>query len=527
MLELPDVTIWTIVWNNDRKWIGKAGEVLRYCERIIICPRLVLFTSQTVAAREYPFDVIKIPQLDWKTYNIFINRVVQNHISTKFAMSVHEDGFPIDLSQWDPQFLEYDYIGAPWSDSVVGNGGFNIESRKLMDLKTQMPFTEEDLTLPSDRLVCSARREWLEKQGVRFAPVPLAMRFSTEQIGGGNPSFGFHGRLVSAPKYRQGWQMITAMSVKMSNDRFYKVGNKIVQPPRAVPVVPVQSGTSTPACYPKREGMKICIATVFDRNYMMAGRTMMKTVRQHTDCTGIDFRIITADPEVVKAMGAENCHFVNDEIQQRYKGVKYSPELPKEKYHTSWYRYEIFSFEGYDRVICIDSDCICIEDISYLFSADLDPYDLISVEDHIVTKCFTKYVPQLEAQGLRFRGLKSRLKNRQIDIQPALLVANKSIVNMGWYRKLLLFANRSQFTYSIDEGILNDFIYDERLKIKILPLEWDYQDLYEMHCPMLPVPEKPIIVHCQESKPFVKAKSSLDPRMHKWHNRWWEEHNAK
>ena len=304
------------------------------------------------------------------------------------------------------------------------------------------------------------------------------------------------------------------------------VFRKSVSVPARPRLAPVPASLAVPGKFLVRAGMKICIASTFNRKYLMGGRTMIKSVRRHTDCTGVDFKIITDDAEVVKAFGPENCHIVTDEIKARYNNVQYSPELPREKYCASWYRYEIFSFEGYDRVICIDSDCICIEDISYLFSADLDPYDLISVEDHIVSKCFLKNVVHLSSLGLRFEGLNRRIQNRQIDVQPALLVANKSIVNKVWYDRLIHFANTHGFTYSIDEGILNEFIYDDNLKIKLLPLEWDYQDLYEIHCPSLRIPRRPVIVHCQESKPFLKEKRTLDRRMQKWHDRWWREHRA-
>lgn len=272
----------------------------------------------------------------------------------------------------------------------------------------------------------------------------------------------------------------------------------------------------------KRPTKKICVVTTFDRHYKEAGKTMFNSIRRHTNCDGIDFKVITSDTEVLKEFGKENCHFVTDEIKTRYANVQYSKDLPVEKYSSSWYRYEMFSME-YDRVICIDSDCICVRDISYLFSKELDEYDLISVEDHIVSKCFTKLVPELERQGLRLANLSKRIADGKIDIQPALLVANKSIVNEKWYKKLLNYANTAPFSYSIDEGVLNDFIYMENLKIKLLPLEWDYQDVYERVIPDLPVPSDPFIVHCQESKPFKKSKKEIDPRMHKWHDMWWDE----
>jgi lipopolysaccharide biosynthesis glycosyltransferase len=270
--------------------------------------------------------------------------------------------------------------------------------------------------------------------------------------------------------------------------------------------------------------MKICITTAYDRNYKEAGKTLFNSIRRHTNCEGIDFKVITSDLEVLKELGKENCHFVTPEIKLRYKNVKYIKELPVEKYASSWYRFEIFNMPEYDRVICIDSDCICVQDISYLFSEELNEYDLISVEDHIVSKVFTKCMDELEKQQLcNLINLRKRIKDGKVDIQPALLVANKSIVNKTWYTKLLNYANTSPFSYSIDEGVLNDFIYMDKLKIKLLPLEWDYQDCYETNCPELAVPSNPIIIHCQESKPFKKQKINLDKRMHKWHDLWWEE----
>ena len=272
---------------------------------------------------------------------------------------------------------------------------------------------------------------------------------------------------------------------------------------------------------------KICIATTFDYRYKFAGQTLFQSIRNHTDVTNIDFKIITEDLKVVDEFGAENCHFITPEIKARYADVKYIHDIPKDRYESSWYRYEIFNFEEYDRVICIDSDCICIDDISYLFSEDLSPYDLISTEDMIVSRIFKHHMPHLEAQGLGMKGLRRRVSLGQVDTQPALLVANKSIINNQWYNKLLKYANESEYTYSIDEGILNDFIYLENLNIKILPIEWNYMDTYASKIPELPVPDSPIIVHCQESKPFKKLKSELDGRIHKWHDAWWKETKPK
>lgn len=272
--------------------------------------------------------------------------------------------------------------------------------------------------------------------------------------------------------------------------------------------------------------MKILITTAFDIRYKDAGIALFHSIRRHTDCSGVDFKVITADAEVVQMFAKENCYFVTDRIQKRYANVQYGPVLPIDRYLTSWFRYEIFNMTRYDRIICLDADCICVGDISYLFSEELNPYDIISVEDHIVSKHFTKSIPELEAQGLNLANMSKRVEEGKIDIQPAIIIANKSIINLDFYKNLLAYANTAPFTYANDEGILNDFIYKKDLKIKLLPIEWNYQDIYELVCPELPVPEKPIIVHCQESKPFAKSKIDLDERMHKWHDLWWREFSS-
>jgi len=286
--------------------------------------------------------------------------------------------------------------------------------------------------------------------------------------------------------------------------------------------------------------VKICITTTFDRNYTLAGRTLFKSIRRHTDCTGIDFKVITSDPEVVREFGAENCHVVTDEIKARYANVKDHPQNPLNRFSHSLYRYEMFSFENYDRVVLIDADCLCPADISYLFSEDLSSYDLISVEDYIVSRHWGlhnlpefiavagsggKGRPELHEKGLNMLNLRQRMLDGKIDVQASILVANKNIVNRAWYDRLLHYANTTEYTYALEMGILNDFIYQDGLKIKLLPVEWNYQDCYEIYVTSIPVPAHPRMVHCQQSKPFKNERSALPECLRKWHDLWWEECN--
>ena len=209
-LSLPTVTIWSCCWTPEPERIARHLRVLKYCQGIIDCPRIVLFSALKVPVPDgielMPIDVG--PSFNWNT---FVNREVPRFMHTEFAMSVHEDGFPLQTDLWDDAFLKYDYIGAPWKDNVVGNGGFNIESLRLMREKLLVPPSRFDAA-NSDDWVCRAHRERFERNGITFAPVDVAARFSTElgspEYPNTLPSFGFHDIVDNPEKYAAGWSLI-------------------------------------------------------------------------------------------------------------------------------------------------------------------------------------------------------------------------------------------------------------------------------------------------------------------------------
>lgn len=127
-------------------------------------------------------------------YSAFMLRDVGRYFSGDFVLVVQWDSFILDGRLWDPAFLDYDYIGAPWTHRpaavAVGNGGFSLRSRRLVDMLAQMQFDEVH---PEDAVICEWRREELEQRGIRFAPHAVAARFAMEMIQTGGPTFGFHG----------------------------------------------------------------------------------------------------------------------------------------------------------------------------------------------------------------------------------------------------------------------------------------------------------------------------------------------
>src|SRR5262249_423288 len=121
-------------------------------------------------------------------------------VETPFTLFIEWDGYVLEPRAWDPSFREYDYIAARWPGPLsgipgrtVGNSGFCLQSKKLNDALADPRFVPT-LQDPVDALICGKYRTILEQEfGIRFAPEPVADRFSYELLLPVAPTFGFHG----------------------------------------------------------------------------------------------------------------------------------------------------------------------------------------------------------------------------------------------------------------------------------------------------------------------------------------------
>lgn len=129
-------------------------------------------------------------------YSHFCIYELGKHIKTPFALIVHHDGFVVNASAWRDEFLDYDYIGSPWplpKDEVryrdangnvvrVGNG-VSLRSKKLMDypMNTGMAWEKtESGDYNEDCFLCCKNKLYLEENGIKFAPLNLAVYFGRE-----------------------------------------------------------------------------------------------------------------------------------------------------------------------------------------------------------------------------------------------------------------------------------------------------------------------------------------------------------
>lgn len=162
---------------------------------------LLLFTDEPRKWNGY--DVIPIQKIGrTEDYNRVIFYELPKYLKTSYALVMQFDGYVLSGDRFQPQFLEYDYIGAAWphhSIYNVGNGGFSLRSKKLIESISDY-LLPSDLSKPEDVVICRFLRNRLEHDlNIKFADEVVASKFSYEMKSSEFETFGFHG-LYNLPK---------------------------------------------------------------------------------------------------------------------------------------------------------------------------------------------------------------------------------------------------------------------------------------------------------------------------------------
>jgi len=207
MLDLENVTLVSVTSVN----IEKTISALNYSMKNINFGECLLLTDKNVNPNN--IKTIKIDTLDYIGYSKFIVYELHKYINTEFALIIQNDGFVVNPDKWNDDFLKYDYIGAPFpipNDDFsyrdpfgnlirVGNGGFSLRSKKLLQLPTILNLEWKSYFgyYNEDGFFAVHNRFLFEKEGCNFAPVELAAHFSieheTDETKNIEP-FGFHGK---------------------------------------------------------------------------------------------------------------------------------------------------------------------------------------------------------------------------------------------------------------------------------------------------------------------------------------------
>jgi hypothetical protein len=191
MLNLDQVTLLCIENRSPDLAMFAIGK----CTQNILFKKVVLVTDLKLPYA-YPSNIELIQAPEIKTtadYSNYLLGDLTKLIEGTHVLIIQWDSFVVNPHLWDPEYLKYDYIGAPWPHhplTPVGNGGFSLRSMKLINALQDKRVIKKH---PEDQAICIYNKSLLENEfNIQFAPLEIAQKFAYER-GEYPESFGFHG----------------------------------------------------------------------------------------------------------------------------------------------------------------------------------------------------------------------------------------------------------------------------------------------------------------------------------------------
>jgi len=208
-LQLKEVTL--LLYNPEKDPDLSARVINHVCAGIEFGAVMHLAGKRPTVA--HPGEWRQVPPANVAQGQRFQALELNKYFTTPFLLHIETDGFPVNFHLWDPVFLEYDFIGAPWPAKMlepgrnnrVGNGGCSLQSKRFRNFVDAHAHLYREGML-SDVFLCRELEAEAKAAGIRFAPVEIALRFAYENRLPDFPrwkpeqSFGFHGRF---PCFRQ------------------------------------------------------------------------------------------------------------------------------------------------------------------------------------------------------------------------------------------------------------------------------------------------------------------------------------
>jgi hypothetical protein len=175
---------------------------LLYSSKSIKFNKIKLFSHYKPDNLTDDIEFIQIPKLTHDGFSKFSIEELTHYVDTEYILSINDDGFVINPQLWQEEFLNFDYIGAPWSPNAtwcpknrVGNGGFVLKSKKFLEFSSRIKYDGGH----DDVIVTNHYYDYFIDNGCKYAPVEVAMKFSLEskipecEYNLDNV-FGFHGK---------------------------------------------------------------------------------------------------------------------------------------------------------------------------------------------------------------------------------------------------------------------------------------------------------------------------------------------
>ena len=113
-------------------------------------------TSKKPKIKFSEIEYIDVPEMNLNEYCNFLVKDLYKYFETSHCLLIQEDSFVVNPNQWKQEYLNYDYIGAPWTKIIqpiknknielknrVGNGGFSLRSKNLLSACKDLDFNNQ------------------------------------------------------------------------------------------------------------------------------------------------------------------------------------------------------------------------------------------------------------------------------------------------------------------------------------------------------------------------------------------------
>jgi lipopolysaccharide biosynthesis glycosyltransferase len=233
--------------------------------------------------------------------------------------------------------------------------------------------------------------------------------------------------------------------------------------------------------------MKLGFVTCADTTFMPGLEKLDKTILKHNNMTGID-----------KILISPNINEFMDYRIIRPDSKLINVPITNRRFKTAYYKLMLFSFSSYDRVVYIDSDVLCLGDISKLFDNDSE---LCATKDDGINLNIMYYS--------HFR------------INSGVLSVGKKLLGIDVYDKMVQIAMSGRSYDGGDQGVINEYIHQYNIPVTYLPMQYNTLKRIYFHHPEIwnKIKDDIRLLHfVGKDKPWCPGDSRYNELY-----KWWEQ----
>lgn len=237
--------------------------------------------------------------------------------------------------------------------------------------------------------------------------------------------------------------------------------------------------------------MKIAIVTLATRDYFPGAKALFDSIQYRHSQEDLKYYLFSNDPFASE--------FFKDLIDgvistsQEFDDVLFNSNVPRFRITLlKLYSIRFLEESDFDRVIFLDSDLMCVGDISQLFEAGLSEFQILAVRDYA---CLSYYSPEIISAGLE----------PELIFNTGCLILNRSLLDSCSFSEFVLKLLPSATSYDGgDQGYLNFICQAKNLQLHLLSLRFNYP--LDSNYPLIPI--KPALIHFSGDKPWVVTPQS-------------------